>query len=539
MTIFIALCAVVFVGIGVVFWLLKNDKDDIESSVEKLTPDSAPISGSFDSSAVDALNDNEPLPLGEEIDLSGKKPGLLSKLKFRKLFSKKEKSSVLPDFPQEQSFTPKKSSGMIGNLFSKFKKNKEKGGIQKSVKSKSVLNGLLSKFKKDKSTDDFISLDKPTLSIQDVISSKENGYGVGIDSPASQNEPFKSGTAGMTTAQQFYKLTDSISNEEETKIEKEVESSFELLEIKKKYENLDRLFKEKSELLAKAEESLNNELGTQKDFNKVKDVLEKEIKGLKDQLKESKTVLSNTEKERENLQKRINQLEEKATKLEKEALKNQDEIELLNKKLAAASQAAVQVMPTNEEQQKEPVQNPSTQEAKNKIEYVTADEDLKYVQTSEKVEKSIFQENESTIQPPTFEEPEPLDSGDDVSSVSLIGKQAVEEPAIPSFEQEKPANENQANNQEKKIEKFDFGFDKHRDEKSNEQYKEEISAIADDKPVDFIGDSQDHDEQPAEDEDGDEKSFLSLKPDVISDPDDDRRSKQDNQITPPNKEEDK
>lgn len=76
--------------------------------------------------------------------------------------------------------------------------------------------------------------------------------------------------------------SDKISEEEKYVIEKEVHLSFELDELKQKYERLDRILNEKNTELEQTKQFLDSELTAKKEFNKFKDILEKEIKDNKD-----------------------------------------------------------------------------------------------------------------------------------------------------------------------------------------------------------------------------------------------------------------
>ena len=131
----------------------------------------------------------------------------------------------------------------------------------------------------------------------------------------------------------------ALSADEEKKIEQEIDLTAQLEEWNGKYERLDKLFKEKSAALEKAEESLRNELNNRKEFNKVKDILEKELREAKDKARNIHTELSAAKAEAEGNKKRTNQLEEKVTKLEKALLGKDDEITALAKRLEAAARA--------------------------------------------------------------------------------------------------------------------------------------------------------------------------------------------------------
>ncbi len=125
----------------------------------------------------------------------------------------------------------------------------------------------------------------------------------------------------------------TLSMEEEKRVEAEIGLTSQLNELKKKYELLDRLFKEKSSALERAEESLQNELKNRKEFNKVKDILEKELKDTKDKSRNVQAEMNASQTEAESYQKRTNLLEEKVTKLEKIVITKEDEIIDLRKLL--------------------------------------------------------------------------------------------------------------------------------------------------------------------------------------------------------------
>ena len=110
-------------------------------------------------------------------------------------------------------------------------------------------------------------------------------------------------------------------------------SSSELNELQEKYEKLDALFKEKGAELQKAQESLENEVRDRKEFNTVKDLLEKELKDSKDRTRDIKVEGENTKSEIERHQKRAALLEEKMALLERELVEKDDKINDLVKRL--------------------------------------------------------------------------------------------------------------------------------------------------------------------------------------------------------------
>ncbi len=103
-----------------------------------------------------------------------------------------------------------------------------------------------------------------------------------------------------------------------------ISSSQEDLNIK--YTHLEQLFQEKSLELEKVLKSLSIENKTHKEFNKVKDILEKEIKDKKDQNRQLQMELLNSQTEAQTFLKRVNQLEEKIKTLENEIKDKEAEI---------------------------------------------------------------------------------------------------------------------------------------------------------------------------------------------------------------------
>lgn len=97
-------------------------------------------------------------------------------------------------------------------------------------------------------------------------------------------------------------------------------------ELIEKYQKLDALFQEKSQDLEKSEKALSNEVKHRKDFNKVKDLLEKELKDSKDKCRELEVQLTAAQTEGNSYLKRVNQLEENIKTLEKNILAKEEEI---------------------------------------------------------------------------------------------------------------------------------------------------------------------------------------------------------------------
>lgn len=130
-----------------------------------------------------------------------------------------------------------------------------------------------------------------------------------------------------------------LSADEEKKIEQEIDLTARIDEWQGKYERLDKLFNEKSAALEKSGESLRNELSNRKEFNKLKDMLEKELREAKDKARNVQVELNAARSEAEGGRKRIAQLEDKVTKMEKALLGKNDEIAALMKKLETLASA--------------------------------------------------------------------------------------------------------------------------------------------------------------------------------------------------------
>lgn len=91
-------------------------------------------------------------------------------------------------------------------------------------------------------------------------------------------------------------------------------------DLKDQYAKLETLFAEKSMSLEKSDKALNTELKNQKEYHKVKDLLEKELKDAKDKIKSLQADVSTAQTETQTHVKRVSQLEEKVKKLEMEVL---------------------------------------------------------------------------------------------------------------------------------------------------------------------------------------------------------------------------
>ena len=87
--------------------------------------------------------------------------------------------------------------------------------------------------------------------------------------------------------------------------------------FKEKHEKIETLLTEKAEALEKAEKALAIELKNKKEFNKVKDLLEKELKDDKVKYRDLQVQIGTAQMEATSYKNRVNQLELKVSKLEK------------------------------------------------------------------------------------------------------------------------------------------------------------------------------------------------------------------------------
>ena len=221
--------------------------------------------------------------------------------------------------------SPAKRQSLFAGLFVKSRKEAMPGGpllvanppVTPRVKKPSLLAGLVAKFKKEKKE---APVTVPLPSVTDFV---EKSFVVYQDKPEADR-----------AAPQVV-----LSAAEEKKIEQEIDLAAQIEEWKGKHERLDKLFNEKSAALAKFEESLKAELNNRKEFNKIKDILEKDLREARDKTRSVQMELNTAKTEAEGNKKKAAQLEEKITKMEKALLGKDDEIAALNKRLPAAASA--------------------------------------------------------------------------------------------------------------------------------------------------------------------------------------------------------
>ncbi len=167
---------------------------------------------------------------------------------------------------------------------------------------------------------------EPHLSPQDMLNRLGLGNPKSAESKLSFPEPFqKTSGANVSPHPVQNPALKAATIPASTQAESELSLKYDELlaeqkELKTQYGKLENLFAEKSLGLEKSERTLTNELKNQKEFNKIKDILEKEIKDAKDKIRDLQTELSTAQTETQTQLKRVSQLEEKVKKLEMDVL---------------------------------------------------------------------------------------------------------------------------------------------------------------------------------------------------------------------------
>ena len=135
-------------------------------------------------------------------------------------------------------------------------------------------------------------------------------------------------------------------NESQVLLEENLAKTAQLEELQTKYEKLDKIFKEKNDEFEKVLKELENETKNRKEFNKVKDLLEKEIKDLRDKNHKLQLELSAANAEAENHKKKATQLDDKISARDKEIREKEKQIDELVKRMQTfAAPAAPELTP--------------------------------------------------------------------------------------------------------------------------------------------------------------------------------------------------
>ena len=139
-------------------------------------------------------------------------------------------------------------------------------------------------------------------------------------------------------------------------------------QFKEKLDKLEALLNEKNQTLEKAERELASELKNRKEFNKVKDALEKELKDSRVRARDLQIELTSTQTESAGFKNRVNQLELKVTNLQKtvteleHSIHDKDEkIQDLTKKLQTSAEALKVISETKSRSSPAPIQEVSQQ----------------------------------------------------------------------------------------------------------------------------------------------------------------------------------
>ena len=328
MNIFFIIIGLSVLGIGAVIWLLLQDQKSSKEIVEKMAPEEIG-GGAF------TISPPAPPPLqakkGVKSPPKEKGRGLFNKLKFGPK-SKPSSISLPISLPIEKKGEEgKKKSG--GSLFGKLGLNKLSLGKFKEenleVPEPAPLPGLK----------DFLEQEKK----------KKGEYSPSFGSASLKTQPSEEPVKSPTM--EIVKTPTPLSAEDEKKLERELDASLELTELKNKYGRLEKMFQEKSTSLEHSEQALKTEHQTQKEFNKVKDILEKELKDTRDNARKIQVELTATKTESEIYKRRITQLEEKATKLEREITEKEKEVDSLVKKLQTFASPATAATPPKPKEQ--------------------------------------------------------------------------------------------------------------------------------------------------------------------------------------------
>ena len=291
--IFGVLVVVVMGGIGVVIWLMKGENPRSQESPSSTLSDMSSNVASSKSKVSNIRKLNRQSTRQQPISSNE----LLKRIGVERDFSSQsEKLSALSSTPPPPPNTEKKKGFMF------WKKTRE----DKIPQATSV----------------------PML--KDYLKSPENRS---LEEKISQNVIPDLDKKKLQTVQNIApaqaQSAPEIIEPEKNKIDQEIESAINTNELKANHTKLEELLKEKNVALEKTQTALENEFKNRKDFNKVKDILEKELKDVKIQARDARLKLGASQNEVENYKTKAAQLEEKITKLEKEILAKDDEIDKL------------------------------------------------------------------------------------------------------------------------------------------------------------------------------------------------------------------
>ncbi len=318
MTLLIILGSIIFLGLGVVAWLLIKEKPSNNLSLQDINSEQV-------------FKDT---PAPKTIEEKPSKP----KFEITKIFNFLAKKKSLDAPATQQQKVPFPTSNpilkILGNITDKLKIGKKKN--QEDHLDENSLPPLKDIFELDTNK-------KAPIAFID-----ENNASTLPKEPQTGTMSLK---ADKIEPVNFEDLKSNLlSKEDEKNIDQEINAATELSELKQKYEKLDELFKERSAEYEKTKTALDNEQKIRKEFNKVKDILEKELSETKEKARKTQADFISAQAEGEGYKKRISQIEEKVNKLEKEILAKEKEIDNLVKRLQTFASPTTAATPPVSEQ---------------------------------------------------------------------------------------------------------------------------------------------------------------------------------------------
>lgn len=320
--IFYIVVGVSMVGIGYVVWLMNTDSDNFNAGIEKINPEELrqfnrtgklnPVAKEKTIPAPKPLKNSSPLNATKISAIPDKKQPAKAPGKPKIFGGKKDKRidlnlNDIKAANDGDQFEPKKSNSFMDKLNLKLSFGKKKINPQDDIPVATTFASL----------------------------TKRSAFPDSSDLPKKEHTEPATGTASLTTTHYDETTAAGPDNNPPSGIsvkndlavmKRERESSAQLEEWKKKYEKLDALFKEKSQQLEKAGNSLDNEIKNREDFFKLKAILESEIKEVKDRARDLQHALKNARMETEQQKLQAEQLKNKVTELEETIQeKNQDQ----------------------------------------------------------------------------------------------------------------------------------------------------------------------------------------------------------------------
>lgn len=323
---YVIMVGLVLGGIGFVIFLLANDKSSPDQ-LEQI-------------SITDILSDKN-----IEIDLSEPLPG------------KEDKSSVKENPPEKQGqsffakfFKKAKPSSAAGYDSAAVAFEEITAWPRKSIFQKLPIAKLADKipFLKRKQAEDSLSSEEynelMTRTLRAQLGLQENKrLDKETPKPSGEGKTSSPGTANFKIAPKEASDSDlppkistpapKLTPAENAALDQGIESSVAYAELQQKHSRIEKILKERTDELERSQHDLQNETSNRKEFNKVKDLLEKELADTREKTRQTNNALRAAQAESGVLQKRIQQMEDKISQLEKGLLAKEQEIEdILRKK---------------------------------------------------------------------------------------------------------------------------------------------------------------------------------------------------------------